>query len=146
TQTWSQDVDKAAADPLSFSNLAYTLHFYAGTHRQELRDKAAAAMAKGAALFVTEWGTSEANGAGILDEKETRLWWDFMEQKQLSYLNWSVADKRETSAALMPGASGKGGWPDHMLSPSGRLVRSQLLAMNPRTAEPAGDPCGTGTC
>jgi endoglucanase len=53
-----------------------------------------------------------------------------MEKNQLSYLNWSVADKRETSAALMPGASGKGGWPDRMLSPSGKLVRSQLRAMN----------------
>ena len=146
TQTWSQDVDKAAADPLSFRNVAYTLHFYAGTHRQELRDKAAAAMAKGAALFVTEWGTSEANGAGILDEKETRLWWDFMEQNQLSYLNWSVADKRETSAALMPGASGKGGWPSGMLSPSGKLVRSHLRAMNRRRMAPAAVPCRPGKC
>ena len=142
TQSWSQDVDKAAADPLSFPNVAYTLHFYAGTHRQELRDKAAAALAKGAALFVSEWGTSEASGAGIIDEKETRLWWDFMEKNQLSYLNWSVADKRETSAALMPGASGKGGWPDHMVSPSGKLVRSHLRAMNRRGRA----PCRPGTC
>lgn len=109
TQTWSQDVDKAAADPLPFANVAYTLHFYAGTHRQELRDKASAALAKGAALFVTEWGTSEANGNGILDREETQRWWGFMEQNKLSYLNWSVADKAETSAALRPGASGKGG-------------------------------------
>lgn len=54
TPTWSQDVDIAAADPLADANLAYTLHFYAGTHRQELRDKASRAMALGAALFVTE--------------------------------------------------------------------------------------------
>ncbi len=49
TQSWSQDVDKAAADPLPFPNVAYTLHFYAGTHRQDLRDKASAALEKGAA-------------------------------------------------------------------------------------------------
>ncbi len=147
TQTWSQDVDKAAADPLPLSNVPYTLHFYAGTHRQDLRDKASIALAKGAALFVTEWGTSEANGNGILDDKETRLWWAFMERNKLSYLNWSVADKAETSAALRPGASGKGGWPLRMLSPSGRSVRDHLRKMNPRGLRAqAADPCGEGTC
>ena len=72
TQTWSQDVDKAAADPLKAGNVAYALHFYAGTHGRRLRDKAASALKQGAALFVTEWGTSEASGGGKLDEEETR--------------------------------------------------------------------------
>jgi endoglucanase len=142
TQTWSQDVDKAAADPLSFRNVAYTLHFYAGSHRQELRDKAERAMKNGAALFVTEWGTTDANGDGKVHEEETRRWWDFMEKNQLSYLNWSVADKREASAALLPGASGQGRWPEWMLSPSGKLVRAQLRAMKPRPTASAADPCG----
>lgn len=141
TQTWSQDVDIAAADPLRFSNVAYTLHFYAGTHRQELREKAMTAMAKGAALFVTEWGTSEATGAGTLDARETRLWFHFMERNKISYLNWSIADKKETSAALMPGAWGKGQWPERMLSPSGKLVREQLRKMN-ATYRPAGPRAG----
>lgn len=131
TPSWSQDVDIAAADPLPFSNVAYTLHFYAGTHRQELRDKALKAMELGAPLFVTEWGTSEASGNGILDEAETRLWWDFMETHGISHLNWSITDKDETSAALMPGASGQGGWTDDMISPSGQLVRRMLREMNP---------------
>lgn len=130
TPTWSQDVDIAAADPLPFSNLAYTLHFYAGSHRQDLRDKAIKAMVLGAALFVTEWGTSEASGAGILDEAETRLWWAFMETHGLSQLNWSIIDKDETSAALVPGTPGDGAWTDDDLSPSGRLVRDYLREMN----------------
>ena len=131
TPSWSQDVDIAAANPLPFANVAYTLHFYAGTHRQELRAKALRAMELGAALFVTEWGTSEASGNGILDEAETRLWWAFMETHQLSHLNWSIIDKDETSAALRPGAPGEGGWTDETLSPSGRLVRQMLRDLNP---------------
>lgn len=131
TPSWSQDVDIAAADPLPFANVAYTLHFYAGTHRQELRDKAAKAMELGAALFVTEWGTSEATGDGILDREETALWWDFMEANDLSSLNWSITDKDETSAALRPGAPGEGGWDDAMISPSGLFVRAWLRRMNP---------------
>jgi endoglucanase len=128
TQTWSQDVDKAAADPLKFDNVAYTLHFYASTHKQWLRDKAKAAMDKGIAIMVTEWGTSEANGSGKLDQAETRAWLDFMDEHSLSWCNWSVTDKAETSAALRPGAAGGGRWAEKDLSPSGRIVRQALLS------------------
>lgn len=131
TPTWSQDVDIAAADPLPFDNIAYTLHFYAGSHREELRDKAQAALNAGAALIVTEWGTSEATGDGPIDEAEVRRWWDFMEANQLSHANWSIADKVETTAALQPGASGAGGWSEAQLTPSGALVRNRLREMNP---------------
>src|SRR5688572_31899114 len=62
TPTWSQDVDVAAADPIAGTNIAYTLHFYAGTHGQFLRDKAQTALNRGVALFVTEWGSVNANG------------------------------------------------------------------------------------
>ena len=128
TQTWSQDVDKAARDPLKFRNIAYTLHFYAATHKQSLRDKAAAALKAGAALMVTEWGTSEASGSGKLDYTETKKWLEFMDRNKLTWCNWSIADKRETSAALLPRASGKGGWPTEHLSPSGALLRKELRA------------------
>jgi endoglucanase len=131
TQTWSQDVDKAAADPVRGENLAYTLHFYAGTHRGRLREKAETALRSGVALFVTEWGTGSADGNGKLDEAETRLWWEFMERHQLSWCNWSVADKAETTAALKPGAPANGNWSAEQRSPSGELVRAELRAKNP---------------
>lgn len=130
TPSWSQDVDVAAADPLPFSNVAYTLHFYAGTHRQGLRDKALLAMQRGAALFVTEWGSTEASGDGPVDVAETRLWWDFMEEHGISHANWSLNNKDETSAALVPGTTGRGHWRDSELTGSGRLVRDRLREMN----------------
>jgi hypothetical protein len=39
-------VDVAANDPVSGINLCYTLHFYAATHKQALRDKAQVALNK----------------------------------------------------------------------------------------------------
>ncbi|RZJ78635.1 MAG: glycoside hydrolase family 5 protein, partial [Brevundimonas sp.] len=129
TPNWSQDVDVAAADPLPFSNLAYTLHFYAGSHRQGLRDKGQAALDRGAALFVTEWGTTQATGDGGVDEAETRVWWDWMEARGISYLNWSVNDKDEDSAVLRPGTRARAGWPVDRLTTSGRMVRDHLRAM-----------------
>ncbi len=124
--TWSQDVHLAAADPVRGENLMYTLHFYAGTHGKDLRDRADAALKKGLPLFVSEWGTSRADGSGGVFLKESREWLDFLDARGISWANWSLCDKGETSAALKPGASPKGGWKQSDLSESGKFVFSRF--------------------
>lgn len=126
TRSWSQDVDEAAADPLPFANVAYTLHYYAATHTQALRDKAERALAQGAALFVTEYGVTNANGNTPVSVEESQRWWDWCEANGVSYLSWSICDKEEASAALVPGASPLGGWRPDQLTLSGRIVRAQI--------------------
>eukprot|EP00933_Yihiella_yeosuensis_P080146 TRINITY_DN93559_c0_g1_i1.p1 TRINITY_DN93559_c0_g1~~TRINITY_DN93559_c0_g1_i1.p1 ORF type:complete len:516 (+),score=120.69 TRINITY_DN93559_c0_g1_i1:70-1548(+) len=126
TPTWSQDVDKAAADPVQGKNLAYTIHFYANTHRQELRDKVKDALDKGLAIFATEWGTCDSSGDGALDLKETESWLSFFKENNISDANWAIGDKEEACAALLPGASGDGGWKSCELTESGAWVRSEL--------------------
>lgn len=128
TPQWSQDVDVAAADPVDDANVAYALHFYAATHKAALRDKAVAAMDAGAALFVTEWGTSEASGDGSLDLEEAQRWIDFMGRHELGWCNWSLFDKRELASALVPGASPAGRWADSSLTDSGRFVKARIAA------------------
>jgi endoglucanase len=126
TKTWSQDVDEASLNPIKGENIAYALHYYAATHKQDLRNKAEIALKNGAALFVSEYGTVFANGNGAIDYEESKLWWDFCDKYQLSWCCWSICDKKESSAALKPGASATGGWTTDMLNPSGILVRSVL--------------------
>ena len=123
--SWSQDVDLAAADPLPFENLAYTLHYYAGTHRQELRDKGDAALVNGAALLITEFGTVEATGDGPLDHAESQRWWDWAEAHGIGWMAWSIGDRDETSAALKPGTP-PSGWSEDDLTESGKLIRAKL--------------------
>ncbi|HEX2854874.1 MAG TPA: glycoside hydrolase family 5 protein, partial [Opitutaceae bacterium] len=123
---WSQDVDIAAEDPLKDANVAYSLHFYAGTHKQGLRDKAVKALRKGLPLFVTEWGTCNSNGNGKVDFESANAWMTFMREWQLSHCNWSVSDKKETASIVVPGASSTGGWADSDLTESGRLVRGWI--------------------
>jgi endoglucanase len=130
TRSWDQDVDEAAADPLALPDVAYALHFYAATHKGPIRAKADAALARGAALFVTEYGTTAADGDLPIDAAEARTWWDWCEAHGISYLNWSVSDKAEASAVLKPGASPKGGWRPDQLTASGTLVRNQLRAVH----------------
>ncbi len=127
TPTWSQDVDVAANDPITgYQNIAYALHFYAGTHKQFLRNKAINAINKGIALFVTEWGTCDASGNGGLDLTESQVWVNFMDQYKLSWCNWSLNDKAETASALVVGASTIGPWPDSQLTASGRFVKQKI--------------------
>lgn len=86
TSTWSQDVDIASQDPIEgHINIAYTLHFYAGTHTQYLRDKAAQALSNGIALFVTEWGTVSASGDGDVATLETESWMAFLRSNNISH-------------------------------------------------------------
>lgn len=140
TPSWSQRVDEASKDPIKLPNVAYTLHFYAATHKQWLRDAAQTALNNGVALMVTEFGTTEASGNGFIDRDETRRWWDFLDANQISWCNWSVADKEEASAALKPGASERGGWPLAMVTESGRLVRDELRRTNPPATAPTPRP------
>jgi len=130
TPTWSQDVDIASQDPLLFDNIAYTLHFYASTHGQYLRDKATIALQNRAAIFVSEFGTCEYTGTGLINRIELDNWFNFMQKNQISWCNWSIADKNETSAALIPGASPEGGWTDIDLSRSGLIIRNQIRLLN----------------
>lgn len=126
TPKWSQDVDVAARDPLQGRNLAYSLHFYAATHKQYLRDKADAAMKLGAPLFVTEWGAVSADGNGAVDREESLRWQDYLRKHCLSQAQWAASDKKEAASLFQPGASSTGPWRDEDLTASGKLLRQIL--------------------
>ena len=127
TPRWSQNVDDAADDPVTgYDNLMYTLHFYAGTHKEWLREKGDYAMSKGLALFVTECGGMNADGQGPIDEDSTQEWIDWMDKNNISYLFWSISDKEETCSMLLPSALSEGPWEDSDLRPWGRFVKENL--------------------
>lgn len=124
TRAWSQRVDEAANDPITgYANIAYTLHFYAGSHGQYLRDWAQTALNKGLPLFVTEWGSVNADGNGGVAYNETAAWVAFMKANNISNANWALSDLSEGSAALTPGASTSGGWSSNQLTASGALAK-----------------------
>ena len=104
--TWSQDVDIASQNPITTStNIAYTIHFYAGTHGDWERSKAQIAIDNGIALFCTEWGTVNANGDGAVNAASTEEWMTFFCDNNISHVNWHIHDKPEGSAAVWPGTS-----------------------------------------
>jgi len=127
TPHWSQDVDVASVNPISgYKNIAYTLHFYAGSHFEWLRNKMEKALQNGLPLFITEWGTVHAHGDGEMNIESVEKWMKLMKKHQLSHCNWAVNDKEEGASILKPGASIKGGWKDEDLTASGKLVKKYI--------------------
>lgn len=130
---WDQDIDIVAKDPIKgFDNIAYSFHFYASDpgHQELLMKRADEAISAGLPVFVTEWGVGEANGDGKFDMEKVNKWLFWMEKHKLSWANWNITDKKETTALLEPGASPNGKWKLDMLTPAGKYIRTQLKKMN----------------
>jgi endoglucanase len=122
TPTFSQDVDIAAQDPVAGTNLLYTLHFYACTHKQSLRDKATTALGRGIALFITEFGSTPADGGVItrgdpfVCEDEARAWFSWMADHHVSGASWKLDQCTDTSCILTANAPVDGPWTDNFLT------------------------------
>lgn len=99
TPNWCQFVEEAAADPLTgYENLMYTLHFYADTHRDDLRNSLQNAYNRGLPLFVSEFGITDASGNGAVNVEEADKWIDLLDQNGISYCIWNLSNKDESSA------------------------------------------------
>lgn len=120
TPEWSQRVDLAAANPIVDANVAYTLHFYSINHKQWLRDRATAAMNKGIALVVTEWGSV----GYTQNDPETQLWMNWCRANKLIHCSWAVNDKAEEWSIVKAGSSAVGEWKESDLTESGKLSRT----------------------
>jgi endoglucanase len=144
---WSQRPDLAADDPIDdpLNRTMYAFHFYAGSHRfsadsgdrQNVMSNVRYALERGAAVFATEWGTSEASGNGGPYLEAADAWLSFLNENNISWTNWSLANKDETSAALRPFTLGGlpsapldpgdgRAWTPEELSVSGEYVRARI--------------------
>ncbi|MCM1157246.1 MAG: cellulase family glycosylhydrolase [Bacteroidales bacterium] len=125
TPNWSQDVDVASNSPLPYENVMYTLHFYSATHMESYRDKLRTALANGLPVMVTEFGISEASGAGAINQDEAKKWLDLLDENKISYFAWSLSNKDESASLLSAGSAKLSGWKNADLSPAGKWVLGQ---------------------
>ncbi len=127
TPTWSQDVDVAAADPITDqTNLMYAVHFYAATHKDDLRNKVQSALDSGLPVFVSEFGLCDASGNGSIDYDQSDAWFDLIDDKNLSYAAWNISNKAETSSLFDSSCTKKSGFTDDDLSDSGRYIKEKI--------------------
>jgi len=121
TPTWSQDVDVAAKDPIEgYNNIMYTIHFYADTHRGDLRNKMKTALDAGLPVFCSEFSICDASGNGNNNISEANEWIKLLDEKGVSYCSWSLCNKAESSALISSTCNKKSGWSREDLSEAGQ--------------------------
>ena len=129
TPTWSQEIDKAAASPLTFDNVMYTLHFYAGTHKDDLRNRLETCAQNNLPVFVSEFGMCDASGNGANDFDSTTKWLDLLNKYQISFCCWNLANKDESSSVFKAASTALSDWTDEDFNESGRWIREYFRSM-----------------
>lgn len=132
TPTWSQEIDKAAASPLTFDNVMYTLHFYAGTHKDDLRNRLETCAQNNLPVFVSEFGMCDASGNGANDFDSTTKWLDLLNKYQISFCCWNLANKDESSSVFKAASTTLSDWTDEDFNESGRWIRDYFRSMPQR--------------
>ena len=129
TPTWSQKIEKPQNDPITgYDNIMYTLHFYAATHKEDLRSKMVNAVEAGTPVFVSEYGLCDASGNGGNDLGQAQSWIDTMDQHGICYAVWSFCNKEETSALIASSCRKTSDFTREDLSESGKWIYDMLHA------------------
>ncbi|WP_173384522.1 cellulase family glycosylhydrolase [Fibrobacter succinogenes] len=101
---WSSHPEECASASISDSkkNYACTLHFYADSHSAngDYANRANQALGKNVPVFASEWGTVNANGNGGANQSASQAWINWMNDKKVSWANWSASGVNEGSAAF----------------------------------------------
>ncbi|WP_407456291.1 glycoside hydrolase family 5 protein [Fibrobacter sp.] len=147
---WDQNPHQALGNEVTDSkkNTAYTFHYYANTHKWEgSSDKwvsegarAEQAINGGLSVFISEWGTGNADGSGDPDQgcnQCNQKWQNFANKHKLSWANWSASKIEEGTAAFQPSSTNT----SLQYTTAGNLVKS-YLATNPTSYTKCGGDNG----
>ncbi len=126
TNTWSQDVDAVIGNEIDDPNVMYTLHFYAATHGDSLRQKMVSALEAGVPVFVTECSICESSGNGNIDYDSASAWLNLMNQYNVSYVAWNLSNKSEAAALISSSSSSLSGWSTDELTATGKWFRQAM--------------------
>ena len=134
---WSsfpREVLESPLGPEYNSNIAYTYHLYTneGLRKTETLEEA---MEQGLCIFVSEWGAMDSDGDGELGKQNGNQFIRWMKEHNVSWVAWSLSDKRETCAFLnnngyVDRPSLTGGWTADQLSPWGTWLRTKIRTGN----------------
>lgn len=107
------------------TNLMYTYHFYANSHRESSLARLDEASSR-VPVFVTEWGTQLDTGDGPNDFTMSQRYIDLMAQKKISWTSWNFSDDFRSGAVLKENICPNGPWNGNQLKESGTWVRERI--------------------
>ena len=137
TSDYCRDIEAAAANPIKSINIAYSVHFSAGSDGEELQTKILNAKTKGICVFATEWKATDSSGVSAANAESTAKWLDFLEENKIGWCNaYIYANNTSNANAILFDTNGRysledifaGHWPDGLISASGIIVRDRMLS------------------
>lgn len=126
SSTWSQDVDQTAKSPLKGKNIAYSLHFYAATHKEDLQQKLKTAYKAGLPILVTEFSICDASGNGAIDKSSGKKWIKLLKKYKIGFIAWSLCNKQESASLIKASCSKTGNFKKSDLSKTGKWILAQM--------------------
>ncbi|MET9509234.1 glycoside hydrolase family 5 protein [Streptomyces flavidovirens] len=133
TRAWSSFGVSEGADeqeviryPVNSSNIMYTFHFYAASHRGEYLDALNRASDR-LPVFVTEFGTQNYAGEGANDFAQSQRFLDLMKRKKISWTNWNYSDDNRSGAVFKTGTCNGDTWAGTgVLKEAGVWIRQRI--------------------
>jgi len=127
------------------ANVAFTFHFYAGTHPFPSGDgigtSAQGAIGAGYSIFGSEWGTVNADGNGSVNTSASNSWTNWMDENKVSNCMWNASSLSEGSAMFTTG-TGTGNLSTSRLTTNGQYFQT-YMGKNKWTAQiPSTHPKG----
>ncbi|MGP3984855.1 glycoside hydrolase family 5 protein [Streptomyces sp. KR80] len=133
TRAWSSlgvsegsDEKEVVNSPVNASNIMYTFHFYAASHKDEYLQTLSRA-ADRIPMFVTEFGTQNYAGEGANDFTMSKKYLDLMAQKKIGWTNWNFSDDHRSGAVFKQGTCKGSTWAGtSVLKQAGVWVRDHI--------------------
>lgn len=128
TPKFCTSLSEAMEAPIQYQNIMYTYHFYAGVSDCEYAiEEISEGLEKGLPVFISEWGLDDYR-----ESKQEQGWQDtvefldFLGEKNISWVNWSLSNKDEGYSVIDPATESLYGWETDEFTESGRLLLEYL--------------------
>ncbi|WNF30350.1 glycoside hydrolase family 5 protein [Streptomyces sp. C11-1] len=133
TRAWSSfgvsegsNESEVVNNPVNASNIMYTFHFYAASHREAYLSTLDRASDK-LPVFVTEFGTQNYSGEGANDFAMSQRYLDLMKRKKISWTNWNYSDDHRSGAVFKTGTCSGSNWTGTgVLKEAGVWIRDRI--------------------
>lgn len=128
TPRFCTSLSEAVENPIQYPNIMYTYHFYAGVSDCKYAiEEISNGLENGLPVFISEWGLDDyretKEGQGW---KDTVQFLDFLEEKNISWINWSLCNKDEGYSMISPNVDKLYGWKADEITDSGLLFLQYL--------------------
>ena len=124
---WDQNPQDAAASPITdATNIAYSMHFYSGSHPVgSYGPGITTSMSKGCAIFITEYGA--CNTGTTLAEPACTAWYTFLDQNKIGSTCWAVEYLDQCLSIFTHSASNTGPWATSDITGYGTFIQAYIL-------------------